>query len=92
MVIGEGLCYSLSQFFCSSLVHTRLVTVGRFTTVTVTDILSRLIKFTVTGLTIQSLCYPHILPFTAVNIIVVIIRHCPTPLPFDWVYVHGVCR
>ena len=82
-MICEGLCYLLSQFFCSSLVCSHQVCHGWwiYHIVAVTDVLSWLIKFTVTGLTIQSLCYPHILPFTAIKIIAVIIHHCPTPPP-----------
>jgi len=80
--------------FCSTLVcryqacHKR-----RFFTVTVTDILSRTIRFTLTGFTTQSLYYPQIIHITASKIIMAIIHlHVSFFLILSWVCQGDICK
>jgi hypothetical protein len=95
MMVWLGLCYSSSSQ-CSvpaQFLGTRL---GWWIihAVTVTDVLSRIIEFVVTGFTTQSLYYPqisHIKNYFKITAAVIHL-HVSFFLFLDWVCHRGVCR
>jgi hypothetical protein len=93
MTVGLGVLLSVVVWVPVYFAVTRFVTDGTFSIIiTAKDFLSHTIKFTPTGLTAQSLCYPQIILITASVKITAAILLCASFFSLDWVCHRGLRR
>jgi hypothetical protein len=92
MVVWLGaVFFVIVSVFCSSLVRKYWVWKLIFHTVAVTDVLSRIIKFAVTGFPTQSLYCPQVIHIINVKLLLHLFIFLLGFLFRDWVCRCGVC-